>query len=409
MSAYSAVLANGQARLLILAMIPVRFGYAMAGLAMVLLIRDRTGSFALAGLGLGLFSLGAGLLSPLRGHLVDTMGQTKPLMVYLPVFCASFAILSFARDATLLIVLCTISGCMSPPLLASSRALWRPIVGPDLVRSAYALDSIAMQASQVLGPALTAALVAAWNPEVAIWAVTIMVAIGGVLFILVPASRAWTGDRNAAGFRGAIRSPGIRVLLAISAAFGTAWGALCVGLPAISVEAEWTLNGGILLALLALGSVLGGTWAGARAKRGPVRSLITSLALLAVALFLAAIPAPLPVLLTLLVIAGLGMGPAQVFLLELIDRVSPAGSAVTAFASVVAIEGAFVGLGAYLAGRAADGGWAYAGLVVAGLAELVAVAIVVAVQPILNAKRQWAAESQESPTPTETSNGTSNA
>jgi hypothetical protein len=33
----------------------------------------------------------------------------------------------------------------------------------------------------------------------------------------------------------------------------------------------------------------------------------------------------------------------------------------------------------------------------------------VAVQPILNAKRQWAAESQESPTPTETSNGTSNA
>ena len=87
MSAYSAVLANGQARLLILAMIPVRFGYAMAGLAMVLLIRDRTGSFALAGLGLGLFSLGAGLLSPLRGHLVDTMGQTKPLMVYLPVFC----------------------------------------------------------------------------------------------------------------------------------------------------------------------------------------------------------------------------------------------------------------------------------------------------------------------------------
>jgi MFS family permease len=128
-----------------------------------------------------------------------------------------------------------------------------------------------------------------------------------------------------------------------------------------------------------------------------------------VALFLAAIPAPLPVLLTLLVIAGLGMGPAQVFLLELIDRVSPAGSAVTAFASVVAIEGAFVGLGAYLAGRAADGGWAYAGLVVAGLAELVAVAIVVAVQPILNAKRQWAAESQESPTPTETSNGTSNA
>ena len=74
MNAYSQILAIGQARLLLLAMVPVRLGYAMAGLAMVLLVRERTGSFAVAGLALGLFSLGAGLLSPLRGHLLHDLG-----------------------------------------------------------------------------------------------------------------------------------------------------------------------------------------------------------------------------------------------------------------------------------------------------------------------------------------------
>ena len=372
MRSYGEVLAFGQARQLMLAMVPVRFGYAMAGLTLVLLVRDRTGSFALAGLGLGIFSLAAGLLAPLRGHLVDTLGQTRPLLVYLPVFSLCFAALAAVDRPVPLLILCAVGGAASPPLLASSRALWRPIVGPDLVRTAYALDAIAMQAAQVLGPVAAAAVVVWAGPGAAVLVIAALVFVGGLLFLSLPASRAWTGDREAAGLMGAVRSEGIRTLLMVSAALGTAAGAITVALPAIAVQENWPLSGGVLLGALAVGSVIGGTLAGSRSTHGPVRGLGRSILVLAVTLLVAAIPAPWPVLALLLVLAGFGLGPSNVYLLELIDRLAPRGSAVTGFAAVVALEGAFVGLGAFLAGQAADADAAHIGLVVAGLSQVVA-------------------------------------
>lgn len=373
---YRAVLAIPEAKLLIGAMAPVRLGYAMAGLAMVLLIRDRTGSFILAGLGLGLFSFAAAVLAPLRGHLVDTLGQTKPLSLYLPVFCCAFGLLPLARAPWLLMTLCTISGAMSPPLLASSRALWRPIVGAELLRPAYAVDAVSMQVSAVLGPAAAAALVAAAGGPAAIWCVTALVAIGGALFVAIPASRRWRGDPAAGGFRGAVSAPGVRTLIGVAACTGTALGAITLALTGIAQEAGSTVGAGLLIAALALGSAVGGGWAGARTiRRGPAVGMAMGLGVLATCLLIATLASASTPLAIMLIVGGLGLGPANVYLLELIDRSAPLGSQVAAFAAVVAVEGGFVGLGSLLAGRAADAGGAHAGLVVAGVAEFLAAAI----------------------------------
>lgn len=339
-------------------MLPVRLGYAMAGLSLVLLGAQRTDSYAVGGLALGLFSIGAGALGPFRGALVDRYGQTRPLVFYVPAFCAGFLALALTTNTWVLLTVAAVSGALSPPLLASSRTLWRDVVPPHLVRTAFAVDSVSMQATQVAGPALAGFIAAQWGAGAGMVLVTVLVALGGAAFVALPPSRAWRGSAGSAALRGILTSPGVRTLLMIGALGGVSLGVLVVALPALSAKYETPLGAGLLLAVLASGSVIGGAWIGTRhsldAAEGAARS----------ALFMGGVLIPLPLLasghqvaiVVLLFGAGLCFGPLAVYLLELVDRVAPTGAAVTAFAAIVALEGATVALGAALAGWSADRG-----------------------------------------------------
>ena len=79
MFVYLALLRRPGARWLALACLLGWIGFAATALAIVLLVEERTGSFASAGLAVGLFSAGAGLLAPVRGRLVDARGA--PVLV----------------------------------------------------------------------------------------------------------------------------------------------------------------------------------------------------------------------------------------------------------------------------------------------------------------------------------------
>ena len=64
------------AALSLIARLPV----GILSLALVLFIREQSGSFAVAGGVAGAFALTAGLFSPLQGRLVDRLGQTRVLV-----------------------------------------------------------------------------------------------------------------------------------------------------------------------------------------------------------------------------------------------------------------------------------------------------------------------------------------
>lgn len=425
MRAYRELFGLRPAVWLAVAMLPVRLGYAMAGLSLVLLGAQKSGSYAIGGAALGLFSLGAGALGPFRGSLVDRFGQTRPLLVYVPAFCAGFLALAATSQTWVLLTVATISGMLSPPLLASSRTLWRSIVPPHLVRTAFALDSVSMQVTQVAGPAMAGLIAARWGASTAMVVVTVLVMAGGIAFIALPSSRAWKGSRTSTGLRGILRSSAVRTLLVIGALGGISLGVLVVALPAMSEAFDTPFGAGLLLAVLAVGSVVGGTWVGARHRLDAADGATRAAAILALVL--------VPVVLSaswgrgvqpwLLLVAGMAFGPLGVYLLELVDRAAPAGTAVTAFAAIVALEGATVALGAVIAGWAADRGAAENSLVVS-IACLIAMAFIYRFRrDVLHAHPrgsqdsatshaadgQWAAASQSAPVPTDTSKGTASA
>ncbi|HYO17760.1 MAG TPA: MFS transporter [Dermatophilaceae bacterium] len=354
MRAYLAVLAVGDARRIVVALALTRLGYGMIGLAVVLLAYDVTGSFAIAGLAVGVFTLASGVLAPLRGSLVDRYGQTRPLVVYVPLYTLFCLALSVATSPALIVLLAGLAGAASPPLIASARPLWAGIVGEDLLRPAYALDSVSMQTTQVIGPALAGLLAAATSPRLAVAALAVLVAAGGALFMTSRPSRTWRSEARVGG-HGALASRGLRTLLWSGASFGCAIGAIEVGLPALTALTGSAVDATPYLMVLAAGSVIGGVAAGLNRRRGPAGMFLLSLTAIVPLIVPLLILGPGLALVAVLLAIGLVLGPVNIAWYELLDRVAPPGTAVTAFTWVVSAELAGVAAGQALAGWAAEG------------------------------------------------------
>lgn len=409
MRTYLEVFGIREARRLYAAMLPVRLGYAMTTLALVLLARSRTGSFTTAGLCAGAFVLLAGVTAPLRGTLVDRYGQTKPLVGYLPVFCLTLMLVPLVSSDVALVVMAAVCGAASPPLIASARPLWRIIVGDELVRTAYAADAVQMQVALVVGPVLVGAIAFFVTPTVTLYLISVAVAVGGVLFVSLESSRAWRAGPRLAHMGSALRAPGIRTMLALSACFGAAFGALQVALPARAGEHGSAAAGGLLFAALAAGMVAGGTWWGTRTHAdSPLRALAVSIGSFAVLMVPAALLPAGPLLAVVLVAGGFCLGPPMALWMELIDRAAPPGTAVSAFTWLVSLESAGSALSVTAAGSLAQHHGAAAAMAVSVVTAAIVPPVVLLRRHSLRAG-QWPASSQLEPAPTETSSGTRSA
>ena len=71
MSAYLDILRHGRVGVLLLAALVARLPIGINGLAVVLFLREETGSFSIAGAVAGGLALGVGVGAPLLGRLVD--------------------------------------------------------------------------------------------------------------------------------------------------------------------------------------------------------------------------------------------------------------------------------------------------------------------------------------------------
>src|SRR3954447_21852219 len=90
--------------------------------ALVLLGHELTGSFGVAGLAVGAFSVGVGLSAPVRGRLVDRRGHTR-VIPWLAVGGASGLVLASADGTVGLVVGAALAGLCALPLIATARSL----------------------------------------------------------------------------------------------------------------------------------------------------------------------------------------------------------------------------------------------------------------------------------------------
>ena len=336
---------------LVVSALPGRLAYGMIALATFFFVQDKTGSITLAGIATGVETITSSLTAGFRGNLIDKWGQTRPLSIFVPSWVALVIVLSSVSTPTAIVVVSGLIGLMSPPVNLSTRPLWRVLVGPENLRTAYALDTTISSSTIVAGPVLATAISIQYSGSAALWVTAALMAIGGIAIIQMPASRNWKPEPQQGNSMLLLRNKQFQSLAVEGMVFGLAWGLLEISIPSFSTLQGTPGLSAPLLATLAGTSIIGGLLIGSR------KSVTTPLQGFKWA-SLGASVAALPLVFTkpgwsmalVLGLLGLGMGFAQVFHWEVLEAVRPQGTATSAQAWLWAVEGSMLAVGTALGG-----------------------------------------------------------
>lgn len=286
-----------------------RVHYGGISLALLLAVRDRSGSFAAAGLTVGLFAA-ASVSMPFKARLVDRRGQRRilpPLDVGYGAALCSTALLPVGTVAAAAFV----AGLLAPPVGPSMRSRWSHVTTDALRERAFALDTAAEEAFYVAAPAL-AGLLAAWSSTGGLLVSAMLAVVGVVGLGLAPGAPPVRAAPTTSIHR---LPPGLWPGLLVAVGFGAGTATL-----EFAVTVRLTARGdgavtGLLLGAVAVGSVVGGLAWGRRTHKRTVAvhlaALLGWLVLGTAAVALVDATAPLGVLLA---VVGLAVSPVLVVL-----------------------------------------------------------------------------------------------
>jgi MFS family permease len=337
-----------------------RLPQGMSSLAILLLVRAATHSYAAAGIAVGAFAFATAAGSPLQGRMVDRYGRARVLV---PAALGQAGLLvalvlatAAGAGAIALVVLAAAAGSLSPAIAPSVRALLGEVTGGREVReTAYALESVIQELIWVSGPLVVAVVVAFASPSGALLLGAAFCLLGTTLFVRSPLARRRTPTEHQVRPRAALASPELRVLLAPMLLMGASLGAIDVGLPSLALSAGSRPSSGLLLALWSVGSLSGGLWFGSRSWRAPLAEryrVLTVATVISTAPLIAARTIPEGMACALL--AGVTIAPTFSCLYALVGRVVSPGSETEAFTWAASALIVGLAIGSALAGGAID-------------------------------------------------------
>lgn len=331
-------------RLLLAASLVGRLPEAMLGLATVLLLRQATGSLAPAGATTAALLVGQAAGGIAQTRLIDRTRQTPMLVAcgLLHPTAVGLLALGAARRGppSLLAAAALLAGLSTPQLTSCTRVAWSELLDDELDRQAvFALDAVALEAIFLLGPALVGGIVLAASPAAAVLAAAALAGSGTLAFAANGPARSWRGRAATRALAGPLRAPAIRTVLLATLLFGVGDGFLQLAVTGYAVTRQRPGMAGVLLAAVALGSVLGGACYGRRRWPGrPWQRYLVLHLLLAGGLALAALGGRPAVLAALLALSGLAIAPIATEGGVLASASAPPGTITEAFAwSVTAV------------------------------------------------------------------------
>ncbi|HEY4094737.1 MAG TPA: MFS transporter [Baekduia sp.] len=338
---YARVLRAPHARALLIAELPARLPVGINGLAIVLFLREHTGSYAAAGAVAAAFGFALGLSSPLIGRLIDQRGLARvviPLSLLHTIAMVALVVLGL-DDAPLgvLALLAVAAGTCIPPLGSISRSMWPRILrdeDPGLLSTALALEGVMIELVFVAGPLITALLAALIDPAAALLLSPALLLCGLSLYLMQEPVRTWVISEHADshGVLGALRSPGIQTLVLVTLPMGFCFGAMEVTLPAFTEAEGRRALAGVLVAIWSAGSAVGGLLYGARHWTGPAGRRYARLAALLPLGYLPLALAPsVGVMVPLALLAGVCIAPTLTAGNQIAGDVAPEGAETEAY------------------------------------------------------------------------------
>jgi MFS family permease len=299
------------------------------------------------------------------GRWVDRRGTGVLMGLALAHAAGIVALVALGRagaPTAALVAVAALTGAAFPPSPSVMRARFPALLRdrPELLSSAYALDSVLLELSFVTAPLIVAAVVAVLDPGAALLAAALCAVAGTAAFLaLLPAECAPERPPGGRDLLGPLRSPGIRALVLTMLPVGFAIGAVEVSLPAFSEAEGHRELAGVLLATWSIGSAIGGFVYGVRPRATSVAGAHLRFAMLLPLGFLPALLAPSMLAMAILIVpAGLVIAPLIATRNELASTIAPAGTATEAVTWPLTTLVGGIALGAAAGGVLADAeGW----------------------------------------------------
>jgi len=369
-----------------------RISLGMTGLALLLLVKQATGSNGNAGLVSACYAVSLAGAAPLRARGADRRGPSPVLRVTAllhPVAFAAMIALTHVRAPLALDVLAAVAiGVTVPPVGGVMRALWTRLLEPRLLPVAYALESVLIEVCFVTGPLLVALVAGLASPAAALAASGALATTGALVLAAVPVVRETTPhpDRPT-HLAGPLVSPAVRACLLCVLFVGAGFGAIEVGVLAFVEEhGDPRSVAGLVLAVWSLGSALGGLLYGALHLRSDAsRQLPVLVVFVGLSAWLPLLAPSVVLLAVLLAIGGSTIAPWGAANSVLLSRGAPTGTVTEAFAWSGSMIFGGAAAGTALAGALADAHGARGALSVAAVSGLCVVMASVFALPVLRA------------------------
>ena len=351
MKRYRELFAFPQVISLGIAAFPARVAYGMIGLGIFFKAEQETGSVAIAGFAIGLYSLASSLTAGIRGSVMDRWGQKWTLRILVPAYSALILSLNLMQTSRSILITTFILGITSPPINLSVRPLWKDLVPQTYLRTAYAFDSAMMSATSVVGPVIVTSLALSSRPHLALDAVAALIFTGGVALGLTRVSRNWVPEKKVKGQGNLLSNRAMQLLMFEGCFIGFGWGVFDVAVPAFATQEDVQHRVAWIFAAFGIATVVGGLLGGLVSKK------LAPLPALRRAYFfwlLTCIPVAFtyPDWTMALVGASIGFvgGAVQVFYFEVLEAVRPQGSQTSSLGWIWSVEGSFMAVGAAVGG-----------------------------------------------------------
>ncbi|MGH8963306.1 MAG: MFS transporter [Jatrophihabitantaceae bacterium] len=350
---YRSVLRIPGMRLFMLVALVARIPGTAAGTAMTLsVVLDRHRGYGAAGAVAAAFTVGLAIGSPLLGRTVDRRGP-RPVLVLTGLCAAAFWTTAPLLPYSALLLVAVAGGALQVPVMGLVRQSLAARVPEEQRHQAYSLDSMSVEISFMVGPALAVLLITQLGDGV-----STLRALGAALF--VSAAVLWTynprvttgdGAPEPAPPRSTWLGPQFLLVLGVGVAATTVLAGTDVSIVATlraGGQIEWA---GLTVIVWCAASLVGGFITGAMPK--PL-GMLTLMTLLGAATIPVGLAHAWPLLALALIPAGLACAPTVAQTVVAVSRAVPEsarGEAIGLHSAALTIGNA---VGAPLAGSVID-------------------------------------------------------
>ncbi|MGO1393455.1 MFS transporter [Agrococcus casei] len=257
MSTYTDVLKTPGVARTITAQLVSRFPVGMYALGVLLHMELVHGSYAAAGLVLAAISAGQAIATPVTTRLMSKFG-TRWLLLFTVVVSAAavFALAVLQVPLWVDVVFGAVAGVTMPPIAPAVRTLYPRLVPQRQLAPLYSLDATLQELIWVLGPVAVTFLATTFNPTAALVVGASVQLVGGLWFVLLREIGNLRIPPTNKRMGGVLKKRPVLLVTVVGFLMIGSFAAAEAGV--VSVFGHDGPQAGVVLAVSALGSLIGG-------------------------------------------------------------------------------------------------------------------------------------------------------